>query len=164
MTKLSKKPINQEKLGHYVNNLWSAFTLMDSKEAVRALFRDLFTHTEYKMFAKRFEIARRLLNGDSYDSIRNSLNVTNGTISHVSNILINRGEGFRDAHKRLNEIEQKFLQKQSERQKFLERRKRRKLPMETFLPELLKVGMSAADKAISRKLKYSSVKKKLSIN
>lgn len=73
MTKLSKRLLDPKDLGLYINNLWSVFTLLDSKDQVRALFRDLFTHTEYKMFAKRLEIAKRLLEGQTYEEISQNL-------------------------------------------------------------------------------------------
>src|SRR5437870_5351177 len=107
MPKLSKRPIAPEKFGHYVNSLWSAFTLMDSKEDVRSLFRDLFTHTEYKMFAKRLEVARRLLHGDSYQTIEEELKVTAPTIAKINNTLAERGEGLRKAEKKLASLEDK---------------------------------------------------------
>lgn len=98
MTKLSRRPVDPEKFGHYVNNLWSAFTLMDSKEDIRLLFKDLFTHTEYKMFAKRLEIARRLLESGSYLDIQKEMSVTANTVTRVSNVLSTKGDGLRKAH------------------------------------------------------------------
>lgn len=61
MTKLSRRKIETNKMGEYINDLWSAFTLMDSKEKVRLLFKDLVTHTELKMWAKRLGVACRLI-------------------------------------------------------------------------------------------------------
>lgn len=48
MTKLSKKLVDPKEMGNYINNFWSALTLMDTKEDVKQLVKDLFTHTEYK--------------------------------------------------------------------------------------------------------------------
>src|SRR3989344_1717381 len=87
MTKLSKLRLDPKDFGLYVNNLWSAFALMDTKDDIRLLFKDIFTHTEYKMFAKRLEIARRLLEGQTYVQIKDDLKVTEHTIRTVSNIL-----------------------------------------------------------------------------
>src|SRR6185369_1853668 len=101
MTKLSRKLLDPEKFGHYINNLWSAFTLMDTKEDIRLLFKDLFTHTEYKMFAKRLEIARRLLSQETYYDIQKAMNVTSHTVMRVNDRLSERGEGLRLAHKKL---------------------------------------------------------------
>src|SRR3989338_10389899 len=103
MTKLSKLNLDPKDFSHYINNLWSAFTLMDSKEDIKLLFKDLFTHTEYKMFAKRLEIARRLLAGQTYEEISNELKVTNHTISTISNILQRDGGGLKIAHQKLSD-------------------------------------------------------------
>src|SRR3989344_6084059 len=105
MSKLSKRKIDPKDFGQYVNNLWLVFMLLDSKDQIRALFRDLYTHTEYKMFAKRFEIARGLLEGQTYDEIADRLKVTNHTIATVSNILERDGAGLRIANKKLKDLE-----------------------------------------------------------
>lgn len=163
MTKLSKKPVDPEKFGHYVNNLWSAFTLMESKEDIRLLFKDLFTHTEYKMFAKRLEIARLLIQGENYRNIENNLKVTSGTVNKLSNILTEKGDGLRKAHHKLELLEEKYLNRQRERTKNLENpwRKRVKDHQKTVLNTLIKVGVKELDKTISRKLKQKTAKRRL---
>jgi len=161
MTKLSKRQVDPEKFGHYVNNLWSAFTLMDSKEDIRLLFKDMFTHTEYKMFAKRLEIARRLIKGERYDDIKNDLKVTSNTISRVNNMLTERGEGYRKAHEKLEEIEEKYSTKERERTRNLENPFRQKLQRKTLGGALLKAGVNKLDTLISRKLKQRTVQKLL---
>ncbi|MBX4204653.1 MAG: LuxR C-terminal-related transcriptional regulator [Candidatus Doudnabacteria bacterium] len=113
MTKLSRKPLSNEKLGLLVNNIWLAFLSMKTKEEMRVLFRDLFTHTEYKMLAKRLEVARRLIDGEHYEEISRELNISEKTIAHVSNILAQKGEGLRKAHNNLKGLEQKFRKKTS---------------------------------------------------
>ena len=165
MTKVSRKPLDPEKFGHYINNLWSAFTLMDSKADVRLLFKDLFTHTEYKMFAKRLEIARQLINGESYENIQKALNVTSGTVGRVSNILTEKGEGLKQAHKKLNELENKYLKLQQEKTKNLQNpfRQRMKNYQKTVLGETLKAGAIALDRTISKTLKRRTAEKKLEI-
>lgn len=162
MTKLSRKPI-PENFGHYVNNLWSAFTLMDSKGDIKLLFKDLFTHTEYKMFAKRLEIAKRLLDKQTYEIISRDLNVTSRTISSINNILNEKGEGLRKAYQKLEELEEKYLSKQRERTKNLENPFRQKVKRKTATGALLKAGLVALDKTISKKLKQRTAKKELEI-
>jgi TrpR-related protein YerC/YecD len=161
MTKLSRKPIDPERFGHYVNNLWSAFTLLGSKEEIRLLFKDLFTHTEYKMFAKRLEIARRLLRGERYEDIERELSVTTHTISRVNNILNEKGEGLRRANEVLDKLEEKFLAQQRERTKNLENPFRAKVKRKTLGGALAKVGVEWADRAIINKLKERSARKSL---
>lgn len=157
MIKLSRKQLKIRDFSFYINNLWSAFTLMDSKEEIRLLFRDLFTHTEYKMFAKRLEIARRLIARQSYEEIIKALNVTPNTITKISNILSESGEGLRIVDKKLNALEEKFEKKRAYNQKLLERRVRNKPAAETFLPGLLKIGVSSAVNHLKKARKKSSV-------
>lgn len=161
MTKVSKKPIDPETFSHYVNNLWSAFILMDSKEDVRLLFKDLFTHTEYKMFAKRLEIARRLLEGYTYKSIQKDLNVTSNPVTRMNNVLNERGEGLRKVHIKLSEMEEGRRKKQKEYSDNLSNPFRLKAKRKTLGGALLKAGILALDKTISKKIKRQSVKKQL---
>lgn len=161
MSKLSKKPLDPKDMGYYVNNLWNSFTLMASKEEVREFVKDLFTHTEYKMLAKRLEIARRLLKGETYVSIKDSLKVTEKPIVHVSNVLANAGKGFRNADLKLQDLEKEYSRKREERQAYMERRKRRKLPAETFLGNVIGTGVRALDKAVTKKIKTTSATKQL---
>lgn len=163
MTKLSKLGLDPKDFGLYVNNLWAAFTLMDTKDDIRLLFRDIFTHTEYKMFAKRLEIARRLLEGQKYELISDDLHVTQGTIAQVSNILAQRGEGYRNVHVKLTDLENKLEKKKSQYQALLERRVRRKTRGETFLPDALILGAELATDFISKKIKKSSAKKEFTL-
>lgn len=163
MTKISRKPVDPKNMGFYINNLWSAFTLMDNKDEIRLLFKDLHTHTEYKMLAKRLEIARRLLEGDTYESIMEHSKVTERTISNISNILERAGEGLRIAHRKLLLLEKDYQLRREEKQARLERRARRKLPAETFLADAILSGGGAILDTISKKVKKNSAKKLLSI-
>lgn len=150
-------------MGLYINNLWSVFTLIFSKEEIKALFKDLFTHTEYKMFAKRLEIAHRLLEGQTYEQIKNDLKVTEHTIRTVSNILERDGAGFRRAHQLLTGLEKDFKRKREKRQDRLERRTRRKPPAETLIPDLLGEGLYQIDKVIKRRTARSSARRHLPV-
>lgn len=165
MTKLSRKPLPVEHMGYYINNLWSAFTLAGSKEDIKLLFKDLFTHTEYKMFAKRLEIARRLLSGDRYEDIKKILNVTEQTIAKISNALIEKGAGFRKTHELLLEVEQEYENQRKQQEQnlanpFLYRVKARQ---KILLGQALRAGVKALDKKIIKGIKYRSAKKLLTI-
>ena len=161
MTKLSQKPLDPENFGQYVNNLWSAFTLLGTKQDIRLLFKDLFTHTEYKMFAKRLEIARLLLKGDSYQNIQKTLSVTSHTIGRVGNILSDKGDGLRKAHEALTKMEEKHLAMQKERTTNLETPFRQKTKRKTVLGALLKAGLVMADKKITKTIKDNSAQHEL---
>jgi|SRR3989344_2259542 len=161
MTKLSRKYLNSDKLGQYVNNLWSGFTLMDTKEDIRLLFRDLFTHTEYKMLAKRLEIARRLLEGQRYDEIIKHLNVTERTIANISNILADKGDGFRKVYAKLQAIEKKQREKEGRRIARLSQTFKPELPGSKVLPEVIIETVKLIDKKIGRHQKHKSAIKNL---
>jgi len=163
MPKISRRPVDPEKFGYYINNLWSAFTLMDSKEDIRLLFKDLFTHTEYKMFAKRLEIARRLFYHETYDAIKKELSVTAGTIARINNILNEKGEGLRKAHGKLELLEAGHREREKRKTDDMANpfRKQFRNHQKTVVGTLLKVGAIKLDKAISKKLKEKTAKKQL---
>jgi uncharacterized protein YerC len=163
MTKISRKKLDPEIFGEYINNLWSAFTLMDSKDHIRLLFKDLLTHTEYKMFAKRLEVARRLIENQTYECIEKDLKVTPGTIAKINNILNNNGQGLIHAHHKLLYMENKLLKEQREHQKNLENPFRRKAQRHTVLGEGVKAGIRTLDKFVSKKLKERTAKRTLTI-
>src|SRR3989344_6275237 len=108
MTKLSKRSLDPKDMGQYINSFWNALTLMGSKDEVKELVKDIFTHTEYKMFAKRLEIGRRLIRGHTYEEIKAALHVTEKPIVSMSNILANSGQGIRNADSRLTELEKVY--------------------------------------------------------
>jgi len=163
MTKLSRKYLNSDKIGLYVNNLWSGFTLMESKEDIRLLFRDLFTHTEYKMFAKRLEIARRLLDGQGYDELIKQLNVTERTIANINNILAEKGDGFRKVHEKLLLVEKGYREKEAKRIDRITRTFNPELPGSKVLSTVVTEGLKLVDKKITQRNKRISAAKKLPI-
>ena len=150
-------------MGFYINNLWSVFTLIDAKEEIKLLFKDLFTHTEYKMFAKRLEIARRLLAGETYESIMNNLKVTERTISNVSNTLERDGKGLRIAYQKLLDLEKSFQLKRNSRQDYLEHKNWPKLRETVLVKNLIKSGLSKADQVLRRRVREVTARKSLSI-
>ena len=146
MTKLSRKNIDPKEMGRYINNFWSALTLMDSKEDVRLLVKDLFTHTEYKMLAKRLQISRLLLDGNNYEAIGKTLSVTPNTISKISNMLSEKGEGVRKAHLKLNQIEEKRLARQKAYTENLSNPFKLKSQRKSLAGVLIKSGLKIIDK------------------
>lgn len=61
MTKISRIKINPKHLDFFLHNFWNLITLLENKDQVKNFFRDLLSHTEMKMFAKRIQIAKMLL-------------------------------------------------------------------------------------------------------
>ncbi|MBI3952866.1 MAG: hypothetical protein HY336_02840 [Candidatus Doudnabacteria bacterium] len=163
MTKISQRIVSDEDYKNYLNELWSSFTLVESKEQLRDFCKDLFTRTEYKMFAKRLQIARLLLEGNTYEEIGNRLKVTEKTILNVNNVLAERGKGYRNVHAKLFKIEKEILVRKSKRIDQMTGAVRRKLPAETVLPNLLKSGFILANRTVRKKIKQSSARRDLEV-
>ncbi|OGE89060.1 MAG: hypothetical protein A3J07_00295 [Candidatus Doudnabacteria bacterium RIFCSPLOWO2_02_FULL_49_13] len=163
MTKLSRTSLDLKDFGRYINNVWSVFTLLDSKEDVRAFFHSLFTHTEYKMFAKRLEIARRLIEGETYESIARDLKVTEHTIASISNILARDGYGFKIAHQKLQGLDQAHQKKREQRQDYLERKRWPKFREQILVEGLVKAGTAKVSSLLRKRTRQSTARKQLSV-
>lgn len=105
MTKISRIRINSRHLGFFINNFWNLITLLENKDQVASFLKDLLTHTEMKMFAKRIQIAKMLLEGHDYRAIRNYVKVSDTTIATISNKLEVGGEGLKTAIIFLKKVE-----------------------------------------------------------
>lgn len=111
MTKVSRIPTKTTRLNYFSHNLESAITMLESKDQVAEFLRDILTHTEYKMMAKRLQIAKMLLEGYDYKSIKGYVHVTDSTVSSISNKLGTSGKGLKQAIKKLQQIERKLDEK-----------------------------------------------------
>lgn len=107
MTKISRLPIESKDMGKFINNFWVTLTLLQDKDEVKVFLKDLLTHTEMKMLAKRLQIARMLLENVDYRVIRNYVKVTDQTISRINNLLNGDNDGFVKAVYLLQKFEEK---------------------------------------------------------
>lgn len=105
MTKISRIPTDPRHMGFFIHNFWVLITLLEDKDGVKDFLKDLLTHTEMKMFAKRIQIAKMLIEGYDYRSIRGFVKVTDTTIAKINNMLAIGGEGFRTGISKLQKIE-----------------------------------------------------------
>lgn len=151
MTKISRIKIDPKHLGFFLNNFWNLITLLEDKEQVKDFLKNLLTHTEMKMLAKRIQIAKMLLEGYNYRDIRNYVKVTDPTISKISNILATGGEGLKSAIGYLQKIE-KDIEKERMR---ISPSLKKKYPL-YFLPEIL---IEEASKKVKARNKRISVKR-----
>ena len=111
MSKVSRIKIDSEQLGFFLNNFWSVITLLENKDQVKGFLKALLTHTEIKMFAKRMQIAKMLIEGYTYKDIRNHVRVTDSTIARINNILETNGDGLKTAIAFLQKIEREKMRK-----------------------------------------------------
>jgi len=151
MTKISRIKVDPKHLGFFLNNFWSLITLLENKDQVKSFLKDLLTHTEMKMFAKRIQIAKMLLEGYSYRDIRNYVRVTDSTIARINNILDTEGNGLKIAITYLQKIESEINKERMSISPNL----RNKYPT-YFLPEIV---ISKITKKIKTQKKKDSVKR-----
>lgn len=92
MTKISRIPVEREKMSLFLDDFWTAVASLESKNEARLFFNQFLTHTERKMFAKRFQIGMMLILGYEYKVIRDRVRVSSGTIARISNWLEENGK------------------------------------------------------------------------
>jgi len=92
-------------MGYFINNFWNAVTLLEDKEEVENFFKDILSYTEIRMLAKRLQIAKMLLEGYDYQTIKRYVKVTDQTISKINDIFRRDGVGLEAAVNHLRKIE-----------------------------------------------------------
>ena len=96
MAKFSRIPkLNKKERQILLITFCEALTSIKNKEEAAQFLVDLLSPQELEMVAKRLEIARLLINGDTYDVIRGKLKVSHNTIARVNTWLTLSGNGFR---------------------------------------------------------------------
>lgn len=73
------------------------FLRIKDKEKLNNFFDSFFSPTEKIMLAKRLAIAVLLAKGNDYQTIRNTLRVTSGTISKVNLLMKSKNSGLKRA-------------------------------------------------------------------
>lgn len=155
MTKVSRIKLDPRHLGFFINNFWNLITLLENKDQAKDFLKDLLTHTEMKMLAKRIQIAKMLVEGYNYQAIRNYVKVTDPTISKISNILAVGGDGLKTAIGYLQKIE-----KDIEKQRMSIVPNLKKKYSSYFMPEIVAEEIVRKVRAYRKK---SSVKKDISL-
>ena len=90
----------QEQLGLF-SKLAQSLSLLNNPEEAANLLRDLLSESEVFMLARRLQIAELLLDGQTYEQIRESMKVGQSTIAKVQTWLSLYGEGYRTIAKRI---------------------------------------------------------------
>lgn len=155
MTKVSRFRVDARHLGFFINNFWNLVTLLENKDQVTSFLKDLLTHTEMKMLAKRIQIAKMLLEGHNYQTIRKYVKVTDSTIARISNLLEIGGNGLKTAISYLQKIESEI---EKERMRITPNLKKRYLSY--FLPEIVADEIGKKVKAYKKR---NSIKKDISL-
>lgn len=151
MTKVSRLPVEKEKMSLFLDDFWAAVASLKSKAEAKNFFNQFLTHTERKMFAKRFQISMMLLLGYEYREIKNRVKVSDATTARISNWLEDNGEAIISVSKRIIQLKEKKTLTFE-----VGRRRRGK---ETFGSVLLKEGIREVVKIVKDKSKESSLTK-----
>jgi TrpR-related protein YerC/YecD len=104
MTRISRRPLDKERLNRFYDDFWAAVALLDNKQEARNFFSDLLTHTERKMLAKRLQIALMLLQQENYHQIKHYVGVSDSTIAKINNWLNTGATGLSKIGERLAKI------------------------------------------------------------
>lgn len=138
-------------MGYFISNLWNTITLINNRDETVLFLKELLTPTEVRMFAKRIQIAKMLLEGYKYEDIIPFVRVTPNTINSVNNQLQFGDGGYIKIIERLIKIEQR-------RQRKLEKSGNPKMFYEPFggLSELATLKVA---EQITRHIKGKSIEK-----
>jgi len=118
--------------------LCEALTSLHKKEEAAQFLADLLSPQGLEMLAKRLGIAKLLIAGDTYDTIRAKLKVSHNTIAKVNAWLTLSGSGFRlvieRTRKRGKKIHENTFEEKYDTQSWYNIKRRYSLH---FLPELI---------------------------
>jgi len=92
-----KKDTDRKDLGKMFYKLCLAVSRIKKPEEIASFLSDLLSANEVKMISKRLQIAEMILDGFSYEEIKEEIKVGNGTIARVQEWLNISGEGYRKA-------------------------------------------------------------------
>ena len=96
MAKFSRIPkLSKKERQNLLIALCEALTSIKKKEEAAQFLADLLSPQELEMLAKRLEIAKLLIDGDTYATICGKLKVSHNTIARVNAWLTLSGSGFR---------------------------------------------------------------------
>lgn len=102
MARVNLKSLKTNTKARYLDLLWTSIAQLETREETELFFKDLLSESEAVMLARRIEIARRLLEGESYDNIIQELKVGKDTIGRVQRWLVSGFGGYEKAFKGLN--------------------------------------------------------------
>ncbi len=89
-----------------IDDLFQAFLALETIEECYAFFEDLTTIPELKSLAQRLQVAKMLLDNETYTVISKNTGASTATISRVKNSLFYGAEGYKIIINRLKEQKQ----------------------------------------------------------
>ena len=94
MSKVNPRSLDPKSKMKYLDLLWTSIAKLETREEAKHFFKDLLSESESIMLARRIEIAKRLLEGNSYDEIARELKVGMDTIGRVQRWLTSGFGGY----------------------------------------------------------------------
>lgn len=97
MAKVNPRNLDSNSKMKYLDLLWTSIAQLETRGEVKQFFKDLLSEGEAVMLARRIEIAKRLLEGESYAQISSEMRVGTDTVAKVQNWLISGFGGYEKA-------------------------------------------------------------------
>ena len=79
--------MDKEKADRFYRDFCDAINLLKTSVEVREFFSDFLTRSERIMLSKRFQVMMMLINGHDYESVKEKVEVSNSTVTRVSDWL-----------------------------------------------------------------------------
>ncbi len=108
--KISK--LSEQEVMRTLDTLYTAASAIQGRKAIKLFLRDLLTPSERIMLGRRLIIARKLLSGETYDDITQSLRVGSDTVSRVDRWLSDQMPGYEQA---IAGLEKEFNRRQEKK-------------------------------------------------
>ncbi|HEY4490013.1 MAG TPA: Trp family transcriptional regulator [Candidatus Paceibacterota bacterium] len=100
--KIKKENLTNKDRVKTLDALYTAASVIHGREAMKLLLRDLLTESERIMLGRRILIAQRLINGEIWEEIAESMHVGLDTIGRVDRWLKDKFPGFENAIGEMN--------------------------------------------------------------
>lgn len=97
MPRVNPRKLDSKDKMKYLDLLWTSIAQLETREETKQFFKDLLSESEAIMLARRIEIARRLIEGQTYDNISRELKVGVDTICRVQRWLTSGFGGYEKA-------------------------------------------------------------------
>ena len=94
MSRVNPRAVDSKDKMKYLDLLWTSIAQLETREETKLFFKDLLSESEAIMLARRIEVAKRLLDGESYEKIVADLHVGMETVSKVQRWLVSGFGGY----------------------------------------------------------------------
>ncbi len=97
MSRVNPRAVDSKDKIKYLDLLWTSIAQLETRDETKQFFKDLLSESEAIMLARRIEVAKRLLDGESYEKIVADLHVGMETVSKVQRWLVSGFGGYKKA-------------------------------------------------------------------